>query len=82
MNSQKEVLLNISMYKFLLGTLSKKEVGVLKEELAERFQSSETNSALERRLHEAFSVDRATRDYLNQSFDEWEKNLKGRKSVD
>lgn len=76
----KETLMNIRMYKFLLGTLSKEGVKTLREEIAKRFQREQTNSALEVKLHAAFTVKQPTRKYLAELLDDWEKRTAGIKS--
>ena len=70
-------LLNIWMYKYLLGTLSKDKVKLLEDELARRNRNDEINSALERKFLAAFTVKTPRRKYLAELLDDWEKRNSG-----
>lgn len=65
--------LNVWIYKFLLGTLSKEKTELLKKELERRNKEHEIFSAVERKLLAAFTVNRSPRKYLGELLDDWEK---------
>ena len=73
MNNISQDRLDVWIYKFLLGSLPKEKVKLLKEELGRRNKENLIFSALERKLFAAFIVNRPTRKYLAELLDDWEK---------
>lgn len=65
--------LNVWIYKFLLGTLGKEKIKLLKEELERRNRENQIFSAIERKLLAAFIVNRPIRRYVAELLDDWEK---------
>ena len=65
--------LSIWMYRYMLGTLSKKKTALLKEALETRFKNNQTSSALERKFLAMFTVNRSPRRYLAMLIEDWEK---------
>lgn len=71
-----QVKLDIWMYRFLLGTLSKTKTWLLKKELERKDAKNDIKSALERKLLAAFTVhgvSSSTRIYLAELLKDWEK---------
>jgi len=69
--------LEVWIFKFLLGTLSKRKRGLLKEELKRRHRENQISSAIESKLLAAFIIERPTRKYIADLLDDWEKRSWG-----
>lgn len=65
--------LNVWIYKLLLGTLSKTQKELLKNELEKRNEEHKIFSSLEQKILAAFTAKRPTRKYIAELIDDWAK---------